>query len=110
MRVLIDTNIALTYVSGREDRFSDEVDLIMKKCAEEEIEGAIAFHSLSTIWYQARKLPEETRREWIRQICELLTVTGASNEALLEASDILPPPSLTLRGGGFSVKNTCAFR
>ena len=85
MRVLIDTNVALTYVSGREDRFSDEVDLIMRKCAEEEIEGAIAFHSLSTIWYQARKLPEETRRDWIRQICELLTVTGASNEALLEA-------------------------
>lgn len=52
MRVLIDTNIALTYVSGREDPFSTEVDEIMRKCAEEEIEGAIAFHSLSTIGMQ----------------------------------------------------------
>ena len=25
-------------------------------------------------------------------------------------SDILPPPMLTLRGGGFSVKNTSVFR
>ena len=24
--------------------------------------------------------------------------------------DILPPPTLTLRGGGFPVKNTCVFR
>ncbi len=65
MRVLIDTNVALTYVSGREEPFSNEVDAIMRKCAKEEIEGALAFHSLSTIWYQTRKLPEAIRRDWI---------------------------------------------
>lgn len=85
MRVLIDTNIALTYVSGREDPFTGEVDTIMRKCAEEEIEGAIAFHSLSTIWYASRKLPDATRRDWIKQICELLTVSGADNKAILDA-------------------------
>lgn len=85
MRVLIDTNVALTYLSGREDPFSNEVDIIMRKCAEEKIEGAIALHSLSTIWYQTRKLPEETRRDWIRQICELLTVSGTNNDAVLAA-------------------------
>ncbi len=47
MRILIDTNVALTYVSGREDPFSNEVDIIMRKCANEEIEGAIALHSLT---------------------------------------------------------------
>lgn len=57
----------------------------MLKCAREEIEGALAFHSLSTIWYQTRKLPEETRRDWIRQLCELLTISGADNPAVLEA-------------------------
>ena len=87
MRVLIDTNIALTYLSGREDPFSNEVDTIMRKCAEEEIEGAIAFHSLSTIWYASRKLPDATRRDWIKQICELLTVSGADNKAILGAVD-----------------------
>ena len=85
MRVLIDTNVALTYVSGREDPYSEEVDMIMQKCANEEIEGAIALHSLSTIWYQTRKLPDETRRDWIKQICELLTIAGAENEAILKA-------------------------
>ena len=85
MRVLIDTNVALNYVSGREDLFSNEVDAIMQKCAKEEIEGALAFHSLSTIWYQTRKLPEATRRDWIRQLCELLTISGADNKAVLGA-------------------------
>ena len=85
MRVLIDTNVALTYVSGREDSFSNEVDTIMQKCAKGEIEGALAFHSLSTIWYQTRKLPEAIRRDWIRQLCELLTISVADNNAVLRA-------------------------
>ena len=85
MRVLIDTNVELTYVSGRDDPFSNEVDAIMQKCAKEEIEGALAFHSLSTIWYQTRKLPDATRRDWIRQLCELLTISGANNKAVLSA-------------------------
>ena len=51
MKALIDTNVALTYASGREDPFSDATDAIMLMCAQEKIEGAIAFHSLSTIWY-----------------------------------------------------------
>ncbi len=85
MKILIDTNVALTYVSGREDPFSDDVDEIMLMCAREEIKGAMAFHSLSTIWYQARKLPDETRREWIKQLCELLTITGADNVSVLLA-------------------------
>ena len=30
--------------------------------------------------------------------------------AAIAVSDILPPPTLTLRGGGFPVKNANAFR
>ena len=36
--------------------------------------------------------------------------TGEETKKLIEMSDILPPPSLTLRGGGFSVKNTNVSR
>ncbi len=85
MRILLDTNVAITYVSGRDDPFSKEADVIMRMCAEEKIEGVIALHSLSTIWYCARKLPEQTRRDWILQLCTLLTVVGADNSLLLEA-------------------------
>lgn len=85
MKILIDTNVVLTYLSGREDPFAGEADEIMLMCAREEVDGAIAFHSLSTIWYQARKLPDAIRRDWIKQICELLTVAGAGNRSVLAA-------------------------
>lgn len=85
MKVLIDTNVALTYLSGREDLFSEAVNRIMLLTAKGKIEAAIAFHSLSIIWYQARKLPEDVRRDWIKQLCELLTVSSADNKALMAA-------------------------
>ena len=85
MRIIIDTNIALTYLSGRTDAYSSEAREIMMLCAKEEIEGALAFHSLSTIWYHTRNLPDNIRREWIQQLCDILTITGADNQAIREA-------------------------
>ena len=85
MRALIDTIVALTYVSGREDKFSEQSDKIMLMCAEEKVDGYLAFHSLSTIWYVTRKVPDEIRRDWIKQICTVLTVVGAENSTILSA-------------------------
>ena len=87
MKVLIDTNVAITYISGRKDSFSAEIEEIMKLCAEEKIEGVLAFHSLSTIWYVSRKAPDEERRKWIRKLCILLTVSGADKRLILDAID-----------------------
>ncbi len=85
MRILIDTNVAITYISGRNDPFVAEIEQIMRLCAEEQIEGVLAFHSLSTIWYVTRKAPDAERRKWIRQLCTLLTVSGADNQLILDA-------------------------
>ncbi len=85
MRVLIDTNLAFTYVTGREDPFSSEIDRIMELCSTEKIEGVLAYHSLSTIWYLMWKAPDEKRREVMRLLCELLTLSGADNETVLAA-------------------------
>lgn len=87
MKVLIDTNIAITYISGRSDPFSTEIEEIMRLCASEEIDGFLAFHSLSTIWYVSRKSPDNERRKWIRKLCTLLTVSGADNSLILSAID-----------------------
>ena len=87
MKLLIDTNIAITYISGRDDPFSSSIEAIMRLCAEEKIEGVLALHSLSTIWYISRKAPDEIRRKWIRKLCTLLTVSGADNRLILEAID-----------------------
>lgn len=87
MKVLIDTNVAITYISGRNDPYSSEIEKIMQLCAEEKIEGFIAFHSLSIIWYVCRKAPDEERRKWLRKLCILLTVAGADNKLIIEAID-----------------------
>ena len=87
MKVLIDTNVAITYISGRDDPFAQEIEKIMQLCAEEKIEGILAFHSLSIIWYVSRKVPDDERRKWIRKLCTLLTVSGADNELILRAID-----------------------
>ena len=87
MKVLIDTNVALTYVSGREDAFSSEIDKIFELISDGEIEACLAFHSLSTIAYVTRKLDDEVRRDWLRQMCELLTICGSDNRTILNALD-----------------------
>ncbi len=87
MKVLIDTNVAITYISGRNDPFFSEIEEIMRLCAEEKIEGFIAFHSLSIIWYVSRKAPDAERRKWIKRLCTLLTVSGADNRLILDAID-----------------------
>ena len=87
MKVLIDTNVAITYISGRDDPFASEIEKIMRLCAEEKIEGILAFHSLSIIWYVSRKAPDEERRKWLRKLCTLLTVSGADNQLILDAID-----------------------
>ena len=87
MRVLIDTNIAFTYVTGRMDPYSEEIRTILYLCSEDKLTGILAFHSLSTIWYLTRKAPEQIRREFIRRLCELLIISGADNNSIMKAID-----------------------
>ena len=39
---------------------------------------------MSIIWYSLR-IPDEGKRKWLKDICKILTVTGASHEQVLEA-------------------------
>ena len=58
----------------------------MELCAENAFEGYIAFHSLSIIWYVIKKQEtEEKARAWLHNICDMLTVTGATQEQIKEA-------------------------
>lgn len=57
----------------------------MQLCASGKVDGVIAFHSLSTIWYVLRRLPEADRRTWLLQIVEVLDVVGADRRRVLEA-------------------------
>lgn len=83
--VLIDTNVVYTYLTEREDAYLNESRQIIYLCASERIKGYIAFHTLSNIWFIARKVPSEIRRSWLFRIYQILTVVGASHASVLEA-------------------------
>lgn len=81
---MIDTNVIIDFLIAREPFYNSALQVI-KKCASGEVNGYIAFHSLPNLWYILRKIPEETRREWLEKICKILNVTYATHEAVIKA-------------------------
>lgn len=92
MVILIDTNVALDYLTMRQPYYDDAREVI-RICADEQIQGYIAFHSLPNIFYILRKIHSEAeRREMLKQLCFVLQVTGASHEKVCNAieRDVFP--------------------
>ena len=87
MKVLIDTNVILNYLTGREDKYLEESIQVMSMCSQNKIKGYVAFHSLSIIWYTSvrMKMPEEVRREWLNSVCNILTTSSANHDLVVEA-------------------------
>lgn len=63
MVALIDTNVILNYITDREDRFRDSSKKVMDLCSQGKVDGYIAFHLLSAIWYSLR-ISDEGKRMW----------------------------------------------
>lgn len=86
MEVLIDTNVIIDYITKRIS--SPDLDASVRTvtlCGDEEIDGYVAFHSIPNIWFTLRSKSEDLRREWLKNICQLLTVAGASHENVIAA-------------------------
>ena len=86
MVVLIDTNIIIDFLLSREPFYTAAAD-VMIRCANKELTGYIAIHSVPNLWYILRKIPEIQRRGWLRDICSVLQVAGVSHEDVLRAID-----------------------
>lgn len=85
MVVLIDANILLNYITNRADEYSEQSIRIVELCAEGIISGHIAFHTLSILWYILRKREDRERRDILKDICKIFTVTAASQQEILDA-------------------------
>ena len=86
MDVLIDTNVLINFITERDDPFRTESRKVMELCADGKFSGYLAFHSLSTVWYVVKKFKgEEEARFWLENLCDLLTITGATQEQVTEA-------------------------
>ncbi|MCM1127434.1 MAG: PIN domain-containing protein [Lachnospiraceae bacterium] len=83
---LIDTNVIINFITKRDDPYKEACAEVMRLCAEGVFEGYVAFHSLSIIWYVIRKQENEDRaRKWLNEICNILTVAGATHEQVRDA-------------------------
>ena len=85
MKVLFDANVILTFLTRREDKYLKEIDAIMQQCHNKTLEGFVAFHSLSIIWYLLRKVPYNDRVDSMVIICDALKVAYAENAMILHA-------------------------
>ena len=85
MKILIDTNIIVTFLTKREDKYSEAIDIIMQKCIDKKLDGYIAFHSLSTLWYVLRHSPINERLYSLTLVCSTFKIASASRMRILRA-------------------------
>ena len=86
MVVLIDTNVILNFLTGRNDPFLKSSEEIMILAAKNKFQGFFAIHTLSTIWYVLRKTrSEEDTRESIEKVCIYLKMATISRLEALNA-------------------------
>lgn len=87
MHVLIDTNVLADLLLGREPYY-DIAYGILTLCADKEIKGYIAAHSIPNLFYILRKaMDREERRAALKDICEIVTVEGIDSFKIFSALD-----------------------
>ncbi|MEE5991762.1 MAG: PIN domain-containing protein [Oscillospiraceae bacterium] len=84
MKVLIDTNILLDYLTQREPYFQDVLQVVT--ACKGDLQGCIAAHSVSNIFYILRHdIPEQERRKLLIAMCQMFDVIGIDQQKLLSA-------------------------
>ncbi len=84
MVLLIDANIILDVILKREPFYQDSKE-IMIFCGEPDVEGCVALHTVTTIWYLLRKQTDQFKRDSLLDVCNLLSVVGTTHNKIVEA-------------------------
>lgn len=85
MKVLVDTNVIVDALIGRQPYF-DNADKIIRLCADKKVHGYLAAHSIPNLFYILRKyLSEEDRRTALRQLCEIFAIEGIDSKKIITA-------------------------
>lgn len=85
MVVLVDTNILIDYLLKRASFYAD-AQRVIAACSTDDIDGFVAFHSVSNIFYILRKShTANDRLIMLQKICSVLTVTGESHDKIISA-------------------------
>lgn len=82
-RILIDTNILLDYLLTREPFYEDAANIV-SVCADGKVNGCIAVHSISNMFFILRKdYNIKERREVLLSLCSIFDVEGIDKEKLM---------------------------
>jgi len=85
MVVLIDTNVALDFLTMRQPYYED-ARTVLQLCAGDKTKGYIAFHSIPNIFYILRKSHSAAvRRVMLKKLCCVLQIAAASHEKVCDA-------------------------
>ena len=85
MKVLIDTNIIMDEILVREPFYNDS-HTVIQMCADEKIQGFLAAHTITNLFYMLRKeIPIKKRREILLGLLEFLFVESIDIEKLIRA-------------------------
>ena len=82
-KILVDTNVLLDYLLGRDPFFEDAKKVILS-CTEGDTKGCIAAHSISNMFFILRKdYTAGERREILSSLCTIFDVEGIDKAKLL---------------------------
>ncbi len=87
MIILVDTNIILDLFLERKPH-ADAAQVIITKCAEREVIGYLAAHSIPNLFYILRKYyTQKERRELIKNLCNIFRISVLNVEKIISALD-----------------------
>lgn len=89
INVLLDTNILLDWLLGRE-LYADSAIRVLKLCNTGKIKGYVAAHSITNIFYIARKqLTLDELKEIIKNLMGMLTVVSINADNIRKAMELM---------------------
>lgn len=85
MTILVDTNIVLDVLLKRKPH-AGEAQVIMTKCADREITGCLAAHSIPNLFYILRKTySQKERRRLLKNLCDVFYISALNTEKIMSA-------------------------
>ncbi len=87
MIILVDTNVILDVLLNRET-YMLKSQIVIEKCANREVVGYLAAHSIPNLFYILRKYyTQEERRGFIKNLCRIFHVSELNEKKILSAAN-----------------------
>ena len=87
MIILVDTNVVLDVLMKREP-YTEAAQHILTKCANREIVGYLAAHSIPNLFYILRKAySQKERRKFIKNLCDIFRISDLNAEKIMAAAE-----------------------